>query len=98
MSTVATDPAFASQPVQAGGSYVDNGGVTRDFTLNLVYPTNPDTSLQAALTKREYFALIILAGKIGSPVYESVNNEELVYQSVTQADVLIATLNNVPIP
>ena len=98
MSTLATDPAFVAQPVQAGGSYVDSGGVSRDFTLNLVYPTNPDTTPRVPLTKREYFALMILTGKIGSPVYESVSNEDLTYQSVTQADVLIATLNNIPIP
>jgi len=98
MSTIATDPAFSSQPEQVGGSYVDNTGVTRDITLNLTYPTNPDTSVKTPLTKREFFAVTLLTGRIGAATYEGVQIEELVYQSVKQADMLIATLNNVPIP
>lgn len=98
MATIATDPAFVSLLTQIGGSYVDSSGVTRDITLNFTYPENGNSELKTPLTKREYFALVILSGKIGSTVFDSIAVEELVFQSVAQADMLISTLNNVPIP
>ena len=98
MATIATDPAFVSLLTQIGGAYVDSNGITRDITLNFTYPENENSQMKTPLTKREYFALVILSGKIGSPIFESIAAEELVFQSVAQADMLIATLNNVPIP
>jgi len=98
MATIATDPAFAPHPTQIGGSYEDNTGAVRNLTLNFVYPENGNSEEKQPLTKREYFALMLLTGKTGSPTYESISAEVLAYQSVNEADMLIATLNNVPIP
>lgn len=98
MATLATDPAFAPIVEHLAGSYQDNAGITRDVTINIDYSTNPDTSIKSALTKREFFAVTLLTGRIGSPSYQGVVTEELVYQAVKQADMLIATLNNTPIP
>ena len=98
MATVATDPANNALVVQIGGSYQDNTGATRDITLNFVYPENPDSTQKLPFTKREAMATNILAQMVASPVYESVQEEEVVYKAVKLADMLISTLNNVSIP
>lgn len=98
MATVATDPANNALVLRIGGSYQDSNGVTRDITLNFVYPENPDSSQKLPLTKRETMAMNILAQMVASPVYENAQEEEITYKAITLADMLISTLNNVSVP
>lgn len=98
MGTVATDPANNALVLQIGGSYQDSNGITRDITLNFVYPENPDSSQKLPLTKRETMAMSILSQMVASPVFENVQEEEVAYKAVKLADMLISTLNTVSIP